>query len=56
MSASAKAIVTYGEHDWRLEDVTVKEPGEEELIVKMVASGVCHTGGFCLGLPGLECS
>lgn len=44
MAATAKAIVTYAEDDWRMEDVTVKEPGDEELLVRMVSSGVCHTG------------
>jgi len=42
--ATAKAIVTYAEDDWRMEDVTVQEPGDEQLQVRVIASGVCHTG------------
>jgi len=41
---TTKAIVTYAEDDWRMEEVTVQEPGDDQLQVKIIASGVCHTG------------
>ena len=42
----AKAIVCHDTHangGWRMEDVGVRKPGDGELLVEMVASGVCHT-------------
>ncbi|KAK5071076.1 hypothetical protein LTR64_007579 [Lithohypha guttulata] len=39
----AKAIVTYTDQDWRLQNVLCREPGPNELLVKMVAVGICHT-------------
>jgi Zn-dependent alcohol dehydrogenase len=38
-----KAIVTYTDPDWRLQDVLAREPDEHELLVKIVATGICHT-------------
>lgn len=38
-----KAIVTYTDPDWRLQDVLAREPGEHELLIKIVATGICHT-------------
>lgn len=38
-----RAIVTYTDPDWQLQDVLAKEPGEHELLIKMVATGICHT-------------
>jgi Zn-dependent alcohol dehydrogenase len=38
-----KAIVTYTDQDWRYQDVFVREPGEHELLIKIVATGICHT-------------
>jgi len=44
---SATAIVSdapNGSHvSWRKEKVQLREPGEDELLVKIIASGVCHT-------------
>jgi Zn-dependent alcohol dehydrogenase len=44
---SATALVSdapVGGHvSWRKEKVQLREPGEDELLVKIVASGVCHT-------------
>ena len=39
----AKAIVTYTDPDWRLQNVLCREPGPNELLVQMVATGICHT-------------
>lgn len=38
-----KAIVTYTDEDWRYQDVLVREPGPHELLIRIVACGVCHT-------------
>jgi Zn-dependent alcohol dehydrogenase len=38
-----KAIVTYTDPDWRLQDVLAREPDEHELLIKIVATGICHT-------------
>jgi Zn-dependent alcohol dehydrogenase len=38
-----KAIVTYTDQDWRYQDVLCREPGEGELLVKLVATSICHT-------------
>ena len=53
--ATARAIVCHDTHEnggWKMEDnVSVREPGEGELLVEMVASGVCHTDALVGGLP-----
>lgn len=38
-----RAIVTYTDPDWQLQDVLAKEPDEHELLIKIVATGICHT-------------
>lgn len=38
-----KGIVAYSEHDWKWEDMFTREPLEDEFLVEMVATGVCHT-------------
>ena len=35
-----------------MEDVGVRKPGDGELLVEMVASGVCHTDALIGGIPG----
>ncbi|KAF2733117.1 NAD(P)-binding protein [Polyplosphaeria fusca] len=44
---ATKAIVTTppkdGQLSWDLQDVHVREPKEDELLVRLVASGICHT-------------
>ncbi|KAF2756402.1 NAD(P)-binding protein [Pseudovirgaria hyperparasitica] len=55
MATKTKAIVSYDTHangGWRMEDVTVRAPGEGELLVEMVGSGICHTDVLVGGLPG----
>lgn len=51
---STRAIVSYdttANDGWKLENVTVREPGEGELLIEMVASGICHTDALVGGLP-----
>lgn len=38
-----KGIVAYSEHDWKLEDLLTLEPKEDEFLVEMIATGICHT-------------
>ena len=43
---TTKAIVTFGplsKGGWRMEEVQVRTPEANELVVEMVASGICHT-------------
>ena len=50
-----RAIVchdTYENGGWKMENVSVRKPGEGELLVEMVASGVCHTDALIGGIPG----
>ncbi|KAK0772803.1 hypothetical protein LTS16_006028 [Friedmanniomyces endolithicus] len=52
---SARAIVCHDTHangGWKMEDVGVRKPGDGELLVEMVASGVCHTDALIGGIPG----
>lgn len=54
MRLPTEAIVcrnTYGNGGWRLEQVDVREPGPGELLVQMVATGVCHTDISVGSLP-----
>ncbi|KAL9096959.1 MAG: hypothetical protein Q9165_000923 [Trypethelium subeluteriae] len=44
--AKAKAIVSHGsleDGQWRMEDVTLRPLRDDELLVDIIASGVCHT-------------
>jgi hypothetical protein len=38
-----KGIVAYSQHDWKWEDLLTREPNEDEFLVEMIATGVCHT-------------
>jgi len=43
---STRAIVAHGpfkKGQWKLEDLKLRDLGEDEVLVKMVASGLCHT-------------
>ncbi|TVY42259.1 Aryl-alcohol dehydrogenase [Lachnellula occidentalis] len=46
-SVSARAIVArepvQGKPDWKLEDVTLRQLESNELLIRIVATGVCHT-------------
>lgn len=37
------AIITYTDKDWRYQSVLAREPGPNELLIQMVATGICHT-------------
>ena len=53
--SSGRAIVCHDTHangGWKMEDVGVRKPGEGELLVEMVASGVCHTDVLIGDIPG----
>ncbi|KAH9844593.1 Alcohol dehydrogenase GroES-like domain, partial [Teratosphaeria destructans] len=55
MSGSAKAIVCHDTHangGWKMEEVSVRSPGEGELLVEMLATGVCHTDALVGDIPG----
>jgi len=48
MTRSTQAVVAYeplasGAPNFKTEMLTLREPTESELLVKMVASGICHT-------------
>jgi len=38
-----KGIVAYSEHDWKFEDLLTREPEEDEFLIEVIATGVCHT-------------
>ncbi|KAK7543893.1 putative alcohol dehydrogenase [Phyllosticta citricarpa] len=45
-----QALVSRGpfsEGKWAIEDVTLREPREDEVVVEIVASGICHTDLHC---------
>lgn len=61
MSHPAKAIVSRAALDpdlngWKMEDVTVRSPRAGEVLVQMVACGICqtdvHAGSTPEGAPG----
>ncbi|KAI8939540.1 hypothetical protein NX059_003309 [Plenodomus lindquistii] len=39
----AKGIISYSQHNWQWEDLLTREPHEDEFLVEMIATGVCHT-------------
>jgi Zn-dependent alcohol dehydrogenase len=38
-----KGIVAYSQHEWKYEDLLTREPDEDEFLIEMIATGVCHT-------------
>jgi D-arabinose 1-dehydrogenase-like Zn-dependent alcohol dehydrogenase len=47
---TGKAIVardTLANKGWKMEEVTTREIKEDELLVELVASGICHTDIMC---------
>lgn len=38
-----KSAVLYGPHDWRIEEINLTEPGNDEVLLKVKACGVCHS-------------
>lgn len=52
--ATARAIVshdTFEADGWKMQEVGLRQPGEGELLVEMVATGVCHTDALIGGIP-----
>ncbi|KAL5356583.1 chaperonin 10-like protein [Aspergillus floccosus] len=52
----ASAIIAHepknpGSPNWRLEDVSVGNPGDHEVLVEMIASGLCHTDIVLSSVP-----
>ncbi|WP_299898077.1 Zn-dependent alcohol dehydrogenase [uncultured Aquimarina sp.] len=39
----AKAAITDGNGDFSIEDITISEPKGDEVVVKIMAAGLCHT-------------
>jgi Zn-dependent alcohol dehydrogenase len=51
---AARAIVAYaptGGPNMKMEDITVEAVKEDELMVELIATGVCHTDIFFAMLP-----
>ena len=46
-----KGIVSYSQHEWKMEDLWTREPREDEILVEMIATGICHTD--VLGYGGI---
>lgn len=42
-TVKCSGIVAYSEHEWVWEDLLTREPKEDEFLVQMNATGVCHT-------------
>lgn len=40
-----------GERQWKLEQVHLLPPNDDEVVVEMVASGICHTDLGCGSSP-----
>jgi D-arabinose 1-dehydrogenase-like Zn-dependent alcohol dehydrogenase len=55
IAMSARAIVahepTQGVPKWKLEDVTLRKLENNELLVRIVATGVCHTDIVFASMP-----
>lgn len=52
---SSRAIVCHDTLDnggWKMEEVGLRQLKEDELLIEMVATGVCHTDALIGGIPG----
>ena len=38
-----QGIVAYSEREWKWEDMLTREPDDDEFLVEMIATGLCHT-------------
>ncbi|ROW03313.1 hypothetical protein VSDG_01370 [Cytospora chrysosperma] len=50
----SRALVSRGpfsQGGWRVEDVKVREPKDDEVVIEIVASGICHTDLHCGDTP-----
>ena len=53
--AEGRAIVYFDTHEnggWKMQEIFTSKPGKGELLVEMVASGICHTDVLIGGIPG----
>jgi D-arabinose 1-dehydrogenase-like Zn-dependent alcohol dehydrogenase len=54
MPCKVKAAVTLGyQQPFVIKDVEVAPPGKDEILVKIVATGVCHTDAVMRDNPGV---
>lgn len=42
-TVECRGIVAYAQKEWKYEDLLTREPLEDELMIEMIATGVCHT-------------
>lgn len=47
----SQGIVAYSKDDWKMEELLTREPFEDEMLVEMIATGMCHTD--ILGFGGI---
>lgn len=38
-----KGIIAHSQHEWEWAELLTREPKEDEFLVEMIATGVCHT-------------
>ena len=38
-----KGIVAYSQHEWKWEELLTRDPFEDEFLVELIATGICHT-------------
>jgi Zn-dependent alcohol dehydrogenase len=43
LTVPCRGIVAYSQHEWKLEDLFTREPLEDEFMIEMIGTGVCHT-------------
>lgn len=46
-----QGIVAYSKDEWKFEELLTREPLEDEMLVEMIATGMCHTD--ILGFGGI---
>jgi Zn-dependent alcohol dehydrogenase len=51
MTRAARAVVSDGSGGFAVRDIEVDDPGPDEVLVEMRASGVCHTDHDLIGVP-----
>ena len=40
---ACKGIVAYSREEWKFEHLLTREPNEDEFLIEVIATGVCHT-------------
>lgn len=54
MGSKGRAIIAHdalSKEPWKLENVTLRSPGPDEVLVEMVAVGICHSDIFVSSWP-----